>query len=88
MRGERYETYPALFSGGFADGSHNRITSYNVCYTKLLRRLQQLLSQILTRSAYLQLLAENPGAMNQLLDLCAASGVVAGQLARYPILLA
>jgi len=53
----------------------------------LFERVEKLLTQILTRSAYLQLLAENPGALNQLLELCAASGVVAEQLARYPILL-
>ncbi|MBP8219818.1 MAG: bifunctional [glutamate--ammonia ligase]-adenylyl-L-tyrosine phosphorylase/[glutamate--ammonia-ligase] adenylyltransferase, partial [Aeromonas sp.] len=53
----------------------------------LFARVQTLLSQIMTRSAYLQLLVENRGVLNQLLQLCAASEVVAKQLARFPILL-
>ncbi|MFC3914738.1 bifunctional [glutamate--ammonia ligase]-adenylyl-L-tyrosine phosphorylase/[glutamate--ammonia-ligase] adenylyltransferase [Pseudaeromonas sharmana] len=53
----------------------------------LLERIQGLLLQIITRSAYLQLMVENQGVLNQLLRLCAASDVVARQLARYPILL-
>ena len=53
----------------------------------LFERVRGLLSQIITRSAYLQLLVENQGVLNQLLTLCAASGVVASQLARFPILL-
>ena len=53
----------------------------------LFERVQALLAQIITRSAYLQLLVENPGVLNQLLQLCDASEVVAQQLARYPILL-
>ena len=47
----------------------------------LFARVQTLLSQIMTRSAYLQLLVENRGVLNQLLQLCAASEVVAKQLA-------
>jgi glutamate-ammonia-ligase adenylyltransferase len=53
----------------------------------LFARVQGLLSQVMTRSAYLQLLVENKGVLNQLLQLCAASEVVAKQLARFPILL-
>jgi [glutamine synthetase] adenylyltransferase / [glutamine synthetase]-adenylyl-L-tyrosine phosphorylase len=53
----------------------------------LFERVHGLLSQIVTRSAYLQLLVENQGVLNQLLKLCDASGVVASQLARFPILL-
>lgn len=53
----------------------------------LFERIQGLLLQIITRSAYLQLMVENQGVLNQLLRLCAASDVVARQLARYPILL-
>ncbi|WP_024872242.1 bifunctional [glutamate--ammonia ligase]-adenylyl-L-tyrosine phosphorylase/[glutamate--ammonia-ligase] adenylyltransferase [Tolumonas lignilytica] len=55
--------------------------------TALLIRIRQVLLQIATRSAYLQLLAENPGALKQLLKLCAATPLVAEQLARYPVLL-
>lgn len=53
----------------------------------LFIRIQELLSQIITRSAYLQLLVENPGVLQQLLRLCAASDVISRQLSRYPILL-
>ncbi|MHA7002845.1 bifunctional [glutamate--ammonia ligase]-adenylyl-L-tyrosine phosphorylase/[glutamate--ammonia-ligase] adenylyltransferase [Aeromonas schubertii] len=53
----------------------------------LFDRLCQLLTRIFTRSAYLQLLAENPGALRQLVRLCAASHLVSEQLSRYPILL-
>ncbi|GAA3546498.1 bifunctional [glutamate--ammonia ligase]-adenylyl-L-tyrosine phosphorylase/[glutamate--ammonia-ligase] adenylyltransferase [Zobellella aerophila] len=53
----------------------------------LFERLRQLLSRIITRSAYLQLLVENTGALTQLVRLCEASSLVAEQLARYPILL-
>ncbi len=53
----------------------------------LFERVRGLLIQIITRSAYLQLLVENQGVLNQLLTLCDASGVVASQLARFPILL-
>ncbi len=55
--------------------------------TELLSRIRKVLLQIATRSAYLQLLAENPGALKQLLTLCAATPLVAEQLARYPVLL-
>lgn len=53
----------------------------------LFARLQNLLLQIVTRTAYLQLLVENAGALTQLIRLCEASSLVAEQLARYPILL-
>lgn len=53
----------------------------------LFERVHTLLAQIITRSAYLQLLDENSAVLNQLLQLCAASDVVARQLAHYPILL-
>ena len=55
--------------------------------TALLKRIRQILLHIATRTAYLQLLAENPGALKQLLKLCAATPLVAEQLARYPVLL-
>lgn len=53
----------------------------------LFARLQKLLLQIATRTAYLQLLVENAGALTQLIRLCEASSLVAEQLARFPILL-
>ena len=55
--------------------------------TELLNRIRKVLLHIAPRSAYLQLLAENPGALKQLLKLCAATPLVAEQLARYPVLL-
>ena len=54
---------------------------------ELFKRLKELLLAILSRTAYLELLNENGGALNQLLKLCNASLRVASQLARYPILL-
>ncbi len=59
----------------------------DVAPTELLSRIRKILLHIATRSAYLQLLAENPGALKQLLKLCAATPLVAEQLARYPVLL-
>jgi len=53
----------------------------------LLERLLRLLNCISSRTAYLELLAENPGARQQLVSLCAASPMIAEQLARYPLLL-
>lgn len=52
-----------------------------------LPRLLTLLEAIASRSAYLTLLAENPGALNQLIKLVAASPWIASQLARFPMLL-
>ncbi|CAG9295783.1 bifunctional [glutamate--ammonia ligase]-adenylyl-L-tyrosine phosphorylase/[glutamate--ammonia-ligase] adenylyltransferase [Celerinatantimonas diazotrophica] len=54
---------------------------------RLCQRVLHLLAQILSRSTYLQLLLENPGALKQLLKLCDASAMVAEQLSRYPLLL-
>ncbi|ART80147.1 bifunctional [glutamate--ammonia ligase]-adenylyl-L-tyrosine phosphorylase/[glutamate--ammonia-ligase] adenylyltransferase [Oceanisphaera avium] len=54
---------------------------------RLFARVQHILLHIVTRSAYLQLLVENAGALKQLLRLCEASSLVAEQLARFPILL-
>ncbi|GAA0507399.1 bifunctional [glutamate--ammonia ligase]-adenylyl-L-tyrosine phosphorylase/[glutamate--ammonia-ligase] adenylyltransferase [Tatumella terrea] len=53
----------------------------------VLQRLLPLLSGVLTRSTYLELLTEHPGALSHLIRLCAASPMVADQLARYPLLL-
>ncbi|MBY5992329.1 bifunctional [glutamate--ammonia ligase]-adenylyl-L-tyrosine phosphorylase/[glutamate--ammonia-ligase] adenylyltransferase [Ferrimonas balearica] len=50
-------------------------------------RITSVLTPILTRTTYLELLLENPGARGQLVTLCAASPWIAEQLARYPILL-
>ncbi|WP_075183051.1 bifunctional [glutamate--ammonia ligase]-adenylyl-L-tyrosine phosphorylase/[glutamate--ammonia-ligase] adenylyltransferase [Pantoea sp. 1.19] len=52
-----------------------------------LTRLTPLLLGIVSRSTYLELLMEFPGALKHLIRLCAASPHVASQLARYPLLL-
>ncbi|MBD9501531.1 bifunctional [glutamate--ammonia ligase]-adenylyl-L-tyrosine phosphorylase/[glutamate--ammonia-ligase] adenylyltransferase [Pseudomonas sp. BGr12] len=53
----------------------------------LLERVLPLIEAVARRSAYLVLLTENPGALERLLTLCAASPMVAEQIARFPILL-
>lgn len=52
-----------------------------------LMRLTPLLLGVVTRSTYLELLSEYHGALQHLIRLCAASPMVASQLARYPLLL-
>ena len=64
-----------------------RLVVANDTPARLFERVCTLLTRIFTRSAYLQLLAENPAALRQLVRLCDASHLVSEQLARYPILL-
>lgn len=52
-----------------------------------LLRLFPLVDSVLRRSAYLVLLTENPGALKQLIILCASSPWIATQLAKHPALL-
>ncbi|WP_114192280.1 bifunctional [glutamate--ammonia ligase]-adenylyl-L-tyrosine phosphorylase/[glutamate--ammonia-ligase] adenylyltransferase [Edaphovirga cremea] len=52
-----------------------------------LVRLTKFLLSIVTRTTYIELLVEYPGALKHLIRLCAASPMVANQLARYPLLL-
>jgi len=52
-----------------------------------LARLIRLVESIGRRSAYLALLVENPLALTQLVNLCAASSWVSSWISRYPILL-
>ena len=54
---------------------------------KLFERIHHLLLNIVSRTAYLELLNENEGALKQLLKLCSESPRVSAQLARHPILL-
>jgi glutamate-ammonia-ligase adenylyltransferase len=54
---------------------------------QVLMRLGELLEAISGRTTYLSLLLENPMALSQLTQLCAASSWVAAQLTQYPILL-
>ncbi|GHG61614.1 glutamate-ammonia-ligase adenylyltransferase [Alishewanella longhuensis] len=53
----------------------------------VLMRILGVFKQIVTRTAYLELLFENPPALQQLVLLCSQSGWLAEQLARYPMLL-
>lgn len=53
----------------------------------LIERVFQVISAILKRTAYLELLLENEGAMMQLIRLCSKSEWVSEQLARFPLLL-
>ena len=52
-----------------------------------LERVLPLVESVLRRSAYLLLLTENPGALRELVRLCAASPWIADQLAETPLLL-
>lgn len=55
--------------------------------TKAFDPVSKVLDQILTRTTYLELLCENPGARQQLVSLCCASPWIAQQLAKFPMLL-
>lgn len=52
-----------------------------------LARVLHLLNNIVTRTTYLELLEEHPGALKQLVRLCTASPMISEKLGRYPILL-
>ncbi len=52
-----------------------------------LVRVLSLLSKIVTRTTYLELLDEHPAALRQLVHLCTASPMISEQLGRFPILL-
>ena len=54
---------------------------------QVLARVLQVFSKIVTRTAYLELLFENEGALKQLMHLCQASSWVTDYIAKYPILL-
>lgn len=53
----------------------------------VLERVLKIIEAISGRAAYLGLLAENPGALSRVLDLCGASPWIARQLAATPALL-
>lgn len=52
-----------------------------------LERVLLLIQAVIRRSSYLVLLAENPGAMQQLVALCSASAWFSETLAKQPVLL-
>ncbi|AYC34566.1 bifunctional [glutamate--ammonia ligase]-adenylyl-L-tyrosine phosphorylase/[glutamate--ammonia-ligase] adenylyltransferase [Pseudomonas cavernae] len=53
----------------------------------VLERVLPLVEAVARRSAYLVLLTENPGALQRLITLCAASPWIAEQITRFPLLL-
>jgi len=53
----------------------------------VLERVLHVFKKIVTRTAYLELLFENEGALKQLIHLCQASSWVTDYIAKYPILL-
>jgi glutamate-ammonia-ligase adenylyltransferase len=55
--------------------------------TTSLKRILTLLTSITRRTAYLELLGENKGALDQMLKLCSASVRIADQIADYPYVL-
>lgn len=56
-------------------------------YLCLLPRILNIVDKITTRTTYLELLLEKEQILPQLLTLCGQSGMIAEQLARYPMLL-
>ncbi|OOF59784.1 bifunctional [glutamate--ammonia ligase]-adenylyl-L-tyrosine phosphorylase/[glutamate--ammonia-ligase] adenylyltransferase [Rodentibacter myodis] len=56
-------------------------------YRTLLPRILHLMEKISGRTTYLELLLENPQALQQVIELCAKSQLIADQLAQHPILL-
>lgn len=52
-----------------------------------LHRLVAVMTPVLTRTPYLELLLENPPALAQLVHLCGGGRWLAAELARYPVLL-
>ncbi|MDK1289211.1 bifunctional [glutamate--ammonia ligase]-adenylyl-L-tyrosine phosphorylase/[glutamate--ammonia-ligase] adenylyltransferase [Pseudoalteromonas umbrosa] len=54
---------------------------------QVLERVLGVISKVASRTAYLELLYENLGALKQLIKLCSHSAWIAQQIARYPILL-
>ncbi|MDU5823381.1 MAG: bifunctional [glutamate--ammonia ligase]-adenylyl-L-tyrosine phosphorylase/[glutamate--ammonia-ligase] adenylyltransferase [Haemophilus parainfluenzae] len=56
-------------------------------YRTLLPRILNIVDKIASRTTYLELLLENPQAIEQLIELCSQSQMIAEQVARFPILL-
>ncbi|MCL1080608.1 MAG: bifunctional [glutamate--ammonia ligase]-adenylyl-L-tyrosine phosphorylase/[glutamate--ammonia-ligase] adenylyltransferase [Shewanella psychromarinicola] len=55
--------------------------------SQAFKPVSKVLDKILTRTTYLELLCENPGARQQLVSLCCASPWIARELANFPMLL-
>ncbi len=70
---------PLVFHLIWSGKAHHHITLQN--------RVLTVIQAIVGRTAYLQLLWENQGALSQLIRLCDASPWVSEQIARFPLLL-
>ncbi|MBV7387366.1 bifunctional [glutamate--ammonia ligase]-adenylyl-L-tyrosine phosphorylase/[glutamate--ammonia-ligase] adenylyltransferase [Pasteurellaceae bacterium TAE3-ERU1] len=68
---------PALLDGVFALSTRAAV----------LESVLKIISNIATRTTYLELLLEYPNALNMVIRLSAASPMIAEQVAKYPILL-
>ena len=75
---ERLERFMPLLLAAAANDPHP---------SRVIARTMALVESVLRRSAYLVLLEENPGALEQLVRLCSASPWIAQELARHPLLL-
>lgn len=53
----------------------------------MLAKILNIVSKISTRTTYLELLLEQPQALDMLIKLCARSNMIAEQIATYPLLL-
>jgi glutamate-ammonia-ligase adenylyltransferase len=74
-----HKLMPVLLLGALENGS--------LSAELLLPRLFRVIQSIIGRTTYLELLYENPGALKQLIKLCAASPWIAEQISRFPLLL-
>jgi len=75
---ERLNQFMPLLLQAVTEASHPSTT---------LLRILPLVESVLRRTAYLVLVVENPGVMQQLVRLCSISPWMASQLTRYPVLL-
>ena len=75
---DRLDHLMPLLLGAVASGPHPTVT---------LARVLRLVEGVARRSVYLSMLVENPLALSQLVQLCAASSWIAEYLARHPLLL-
>ena len=86
-RGRLDRLMPLLLAAVADTVNHSAVVSIRVSADQTLQRVLHLIESIMRRTAYLALLIEHPMALSQLVKLCAASPLIAEQLARYPLLL-
>lgn len=75
---ERLNAFMPLLLAELAEQNHS---------TQTLSRILVVVDSVIRRTAYLVLLMENPGALKQLIRLCAASPLIAHQLAKTPVIM-